>query len=157
MIVIRCLLHHHQAGPVLNRSVLSPSRHFFCFYGMQLFRRILFLFYTCYCVFVAHQFYREMVVKLGHSTPKNLLAGSCCKFYESLVDNYNRDVNAFTARVCDMFESESPKLAGKDTQVQFDYHMKRLALAHYLEFGKSGYQRLKDSNLEILPSHRTNE
>ena len=30
-------------------------------------------------------------------------------------------------------------------------------MSHFLEFGVSGYQRLRESSLEILPSQRTNE
>ena len=35
--------------------------------------------------------------------------------------------------------------------------MKRLALAHFLEHGKTGHNRLRESSLEILPCQRTNE
>ena len=48
--------------------------------------------------------------------------------------------NLFTERVCTMLDAEAKKMSGNDKQVRFDFRMKRLALAHFLEFGKSGYK-----------------
>ena len=39
----------------------------------------------------------------------------------------------------------------------FDFRTKRVALSHYLQFGPAGYERLRESSLETLPSQRTNE
>ena len=48
-------------------------------------------------------------------------------------------------------------MSNHNKQQRYDSRIKRLALAHYLQFGKTGYQHLKESSLEILPSDRTNE
>eukprot|EP00536_Pseudo-nitzschia_multiseries_P008597 jgi/Psemu1/20791/gm1.20791_g len=55
------------------------------------------------------------------------------------------------------FKQSVLELSGNDNKVQYDYQMKCLALAYFLDYGKSGYNRLKESSLEILPSLRTNE
>ena len=67
------------------------------------------------------------------------------------------EVEIFASRVCKMLQAESKKLSGDDKQVRYDFRMKRLALAHFLEFGKSGYNQLRETSLEILPCVRTNE
>eukprot|EP00536_Pseudo-nitzschia_multiseries_P002489 jgi/Psemu1/5661/gm1.5661_g len=67
------------------------------------------------------------------------------------------EISLFTSQICEMLDAESHKLSGNDKQVRFDHQMKRLALAYFLDYGKAGYNRLKESSLEILPSQRTNE
>ena len=56
-----------------------------------------------------------------------------------------------------MIKDESIKISGNDKLVRFDFRMKRLALSYYLQHGKSGCDRLRQSSLEILPSQKTNE
>eukprot|EP00536_Pseudo-nitzschia_multiseries_P010146 jgi/Psemu1/25142/gm1.25142_g len=67
------------------------------------------------------------------------------------------EISLFTSRICEMLDVESHKLSGNDKQVRYDYRIKRLALAYFLDYGKSGYNRLKESSLEILPIIRTNK
>ena len=50
------------------------------------------------------------------------------------------EVNAFASRLCKLMEDESLKLAGCDMRVRFDSRIKRLALSHFLNFGKTGYK-----------------
>ena len=56
-----------------------------------------------------------------------------------------------------MLQAESQKLSGNDKQVWYGLFMKRLALAHFIEFVKTGYNWLRQRSWEILPSKRTNE
>ena len=63
----------------------------------------------------------------------------------------------FFNRVCKMIKNESIKISGNGKLVRFDFCMKRLALSYYLQYGKAGYDRLRQSTLEILHSQRTNE
>ena len=67
------------------------------------------------------------------------------------------ETNKFAERVCNMLDAESSKLKGNDTGIRYDYRIKRLALSHYLQFGKTAYNQLRECSLEVLPSERTNE
>ena len=67
------------------------------------------------------------------------------------------EINNFAGRLCKLLEDESTKLEGCSKQVRFDCWIKRLALSHFLEFGKTGCKRLRENSLEILPSVSTNE
>eukprot|EP00536_Pseudo-nitzschia_multiseries_P005420 jgi/Psemu1/12527/gm1.12527_g len=67
------------------------------------------------------------------------------------------EISLFTSQICEMLDAESHKLSGNNKQVRYDYQMKRLALAYFLDYGKFGCSVLKESSLEILPSQRTNK
>ena len=41
--------------------------------------------------------------------------------------------------------------------ISYDFCMKQLSLSYYLQYGKVGYDQLKQSSLEISPSQRINE
>ena len=67
------------------------------------------------------------------------------------------EIQIFASRVCNLLDAESKKNQKKDKRITFDYRIKRLALSHYLQFGKTSYNQLRESSLEIYPSPRTNE
>ena len=67
------------------------------------------------------------------------------------------EMEYFASRVCKMIKDEFKKLSGNDKQVRFDFRSKRVALSHYLQFGPAGYERLRESSLETLPSQMRNE
>jgi len=54
-------------------------------------------------------------------------------------------------------DGECQKLAGNKNSVRFDFRMKRIAIAHWLAFGKTGLNSLRENSLEIIPSLRTVE
>ena len=67
------------------------------------------------------------------------------------------EIEYFACRVCKMIKDESKKLSGNDKQVRFDFRSKQVALSHYLQYEKAGYERLRESSLETLPSQMRNE
>jgi len=71
----------------------------------------------------------------------------------------HEELEEFATRVCNLMDGECMKLAGKGykNQVRFDFRMKRIAIAHWLAFGKSGLDSLRENSLEIIPSLRTVE
>eukprot|EP00536_Pseudo-nitzschia_multiseries_P009562 jgi/Psemu1/23564/gm1.23564_g len=56
------------------------------------------------------------------------------------------EISLFTSQICETLDAESHKLSGNDKQVRYDYQMKCLGLAYFLDYGKSGYNRLKESS-----------
>ena len=54
-------------------------------------------------------------------------------------------------------DGESKKLGGNKNNMRFDFRMKRIAIAHWLAFGKTGLDSLRENSLEIIPSLRTVE
>ena len=57
------------------------------------------------------------------------------------------EVEMFANRVYNLLHAETRKLSGNKHQLKHDFRMKRLALAHFLEHGKTGHNRLRESSL----------
>ena len=67
------------------------------------------------------------------------------------------EVDRFASRICCLLDVEAQKLDGNDNAARYDYRLKRLALSHYLNYGKSAYNQIRESSLDILPCIRSNE
>ena len=76
--------------------------------------------------------------------------------YRQLKTRYKR-IGTFVDRVCKITKDESTKLSENDKLAWYDFCMKQLALSYYLKYEKAGYDQLRQSILEILPSQKTNE
>ena len=73
---------------------------------------------------------------------------------EKLKENWELDetkLQAFASRVCTLMADECKKLSGKKNLIQYDTRMKRIALAYWLETGKTGLNKLRERSLEIIP------
>ena len=68
-----------------------------------------------------------------------------------------KEVHRFASRICCLLDAEAQKLDGNVNATRYDYRLKRLALSHYLNYGKSAYNQLRESSLEILPCIRSND
>ena len=55
----------------------------------------------------------------------------------------HNELEEFATRVCGLMDGERQKLAGNKNNVRFDFRMKRIAIAHWLAFGKTGLDSLR--------------